>query len=71
MQNLVSYLVFITEVLALIEGYCYEYVIGDKAYDSGAFIAESTSQGAIAVILPREGRTESREYDEILYKRGT
>ncbi len=33
----------ITQAPALIEGYSYEYVIGDKAYDSDAFIAEITS----------------------------
>ena len=55
---------------ALIEGYSYEYVIGDKAYDSDAFIAEITSQDAIAVIPPRKGRTGlPREYDKELYKR--
>ncbi|MDE0636578.1 MAG: hypothetical protein OXI43_12125 [Candidatus Poribacteria bacterium] len=42
----------ITQVSALIEGYSYEYVIGDKvSYDSDAFIAEITSRDAIAVSL--------------------
>ena len=60
----------ITQAPALIEGYSYEYVIGDKAYDSDAFIAEITSQDAIAVIPPRKGRTGfPREYDKELYKR--
>ena len=59
----------ITQAPALLEGYSYEYVIGDKAYDSDAFIAEIASQDAIAVIPPRKGRTEPREYDKELYKR--
>ena len=59
----------ITQASALLKGYSYEYVIGDKAYDSDAFIAEITSQDAIAVIPPRKGRTEPREYDKELYKR--
>ena len=59
----------ITQASALLDGYSYEYVIGDKAYDSDAFIAEITSEAAIAVILPRKGRTEPRAYDETLYKR--
>ena len=60
----------ITQAPALIEGYSYEYVIGDKADDSDAFIAEIASQDAIAVIPPRKGRTGfPREYDETLYKR--
>ena len=47
------------------------YVIGDKAYDSDAFIAEiSLRKDAIAVIPPRKGRTGfPRAYDETLYKR--
>ena len=49
---------------ALIEGYS-----TDKAYDSDAFIAEIASQDAIAVIPPRKGRTEPREYDKELYRR--
>lgn len=59
----------ITQASALIEGYCYEHVIGDKVYDSDAFIEEITSRDAIAVIPPRKGRTEPRAYDETLYKR--
>ena len=59
----------ITQAPALIQGYRYDYVIGDKADDSDAFIAEITSQDAIAVIPPRKGRTEPRAYDEALYKR--
>ena len=59
----------ITQAHALLEGYCYEYVIGDKAYDSDALIAEITSRAAIAVIPPRRDRTEPQAYDETLYKR--
>ena len=49
----------ITQAPALLEGYSYEYVRGDKSYDSDAFIAEITSQDAIAVIPSRKGRTGS------------
>ena len=59
----------ITQALELLDGYSYEYVIGDKAYDSDALIAEITSQDAIAVIPPRRDRTKPRSYDETLYKR--
>ena len=44
------------------------YVIGDKAYDSDAFIAEITSHDAIAVIPPRKNSTETRTYDKELSK---
>jgi transposase len=59
----------ITQASALIEGYSYEYVIGDKAYDSDAFRDEIVSAGGVAVIPPRESRTDPRPYDEELYKR--
>ncbi len=59
----------ITQASALIKGYSYQYVIGDKAYDSDAFIEEIVSNNATAVIPPRKNRTEIRTYDKELYKR--
>ena len=59
----------ITQASALIQGYCYEYVIADKAYDSDAFIAEIRSEGGVAVIPPRRNRTQTRAYDKEMYKR--
>ena len=59
----------ITQASALIKGYSYQYVIGDKAYDSDAFIEEIVSHDATAVIPPRKNRTEIRTYDKELYKR--
>ncbi len=59
----------ITQASELIQGCSYQYVIGDKAYDSDAFIAEIVSNDAIAVIPPRKNRTEKRTYDKELYKR--
>lgn len=58
----------ITQASELIQGYSYQYVIGDKAYDADAFIAEITSQDAIAVIPPRKNRKQTRTYDKELYK---
>lgn len=59
----------ITQAPALIDGYSYEYVIGDKAYDSDAFREEIVSAGGVAVIPPRNSRTDPRPYDQDLYKR--
>ena len=59
----------ITQASKLIIGYSFEYVIGDKAYDSDAFIAEIVSKDAIAVIPPRKSRIQTRTYDKELYKR--
>ncbi|MYA56984.1 IS5 family transposase, partial [Candidatus Poribacteria bacterium] len=59
----------ITQASALLEGYCYASVIGDKAYDSDAFREAIVSGGGVAVIPPRESRTDPPPYDEALYKR--
>ena len=59
----------ITQASALIEGYSYEYVIGNKAYDSDAFKEAIVSAGGVAVIPPRDSRRDPCPYDEALYKR--
>ena len=59
----------ITQAPALIQGYSYEAAIADKAYNSDAFREEIVSAGGVAVIPPRDNRTDPRPYDEALYKR--
>ena len=58
----------IVEAEGLIIGYNSEYVIGDKRYDSDAFIAVIKANGAIAVIPPKSHRVDQRTYDKHLYK---
>ena len=58
----------ITQASALIQGYCYKSVIGDKAYNSDAFREEIASLGGVAVIPPRDSHTAPYSYDEELYK---
>lgn len=58
----------ITQAPALIEGFESEYVIGDKGYDSQAFIARIEAAGAQAVIPARKYRREPRSYDRHVYK---
>jgi transposase len=58
----------VTQGIHLIEGFSCPYVIGDKGYDSDAFIAAIEAMGAVAVIPPRKNRVEQRCYDEQLYK---
>ena len=53
----------------MLDGFSSNYVIGDKGYDSDAFIAEITSRDAVAVIPPRKNRKHPRTYDKELYKR--
>jgi transposase len=45
-----------------------EFVLGDKAYDSDAFVEEIESIGAVAVIPPKKNRLKPREYDKEIYK---
>ena len=59
----------ITQAAALIQGYSYEYVIADKAYDSDTFREAIVSGGGVAVILSRDRRADPHPYDEDLYKR--
>lgn len=45
-----------------------EAVLGDKGYDSNAFVEQIVEIEAEAVIPPRKGRKEVRDYDVELYK---
>ena len=56
----------VREGIKLIAGFSSAYVIGDKGYDSDAFIAAIAARGA--VIPPRKNRVVARCYDEELYK---
>ena len=58
-----------TEASALIQGNleC-AHVIGDRGYDSDAFIAAIQAQQAEAVIPPKKNRVVPRDYDKVLYK---
>ena len=52
----------------LVDGLQAQWVIADKGYDSGAFVAVIQRQGAQAVIPPLSNRKTQREYDRHLYK---
>jgi transposase len=58
----------ITQAPALIAGLEADQVIGDKGYDSDAFVACIESSGAQAVIPPRKTRLEQRAYDRHAYR---
>ena len=45
-----------------------EAVLGDKGYDSDAFVDAVRSRGAEAVIPPKKNRIAPREYDHVVYK---
>lgn len=42
--------------------------LGDKGYDSDAFVATVEARGAEAVIPPKKNRVEPRDYDAVVYK---
>lgn len=58
----------ITQAPALVADYSCEWVIGDTAYDSDAFLGQVVAGGAVPVIPPRANRKEPREYDQHLYR---
>jgi transposase len=58
----------ITQAEALIEGIEHAAVLGDKGYDSDAFIRAIMQQNCTPVIPPRSNRKQPRDYDEELYK---
>ena len=44
------------------------FVLGDKAYDSDAVVAQIEAQGSQAVIPPRRGRRVVRSYDRDVFR---
>ena len=52
----------------MIAGYSSEYGIGDKGYDSDAFLQLIMDSGAVPVIPPTSNRRVMREYDPHLYR---
>ena len=53
---------------SLVKGIRAWFVIGDKGYDSQAFVAEAKEQGMIAVIPSRKNCKKQRYYNRELYK---
>jgi transposase len=58
----------ITHAEALLADHEPEAVIGDKGYDSDAFVAAVKERGAEAIIPPKNNRRAPREYDRHTYK---
>lgn len=57
-----------TQAEALIEGYSFDRLLADKAYDSDDLLKIVAKKEAEAVIPPRASRQEQREYDKHWYK---
>lgn len=58
----------ITQAATLLQGHRCDYVIADKAFDDDDFIQLIRDMGAIPIIPARKNRTQSRDYDQHLYK---
>ena len=58
----------ISQAKALLADLASDNVIADRGYDSDAFIAFIQAGGSVAVIPPRDNRTEPRAYDKEQYK---
>ena len=58
----------ITQAQALVKEFVAEYVIGDKGYDSEAFVSRLKEQATEAVIPSRATNKVQREIDTHLYK---
>jgi transposase len=52
----------------LIEGFSFEALIADKAFDSNAIIADLDARGAKVVISQHPRRSQPRAIDEEIYK---
>lgn len=58
----------LTQAQALIEGFEFDHLIADKAYDADDFICLILKAEAQVVIPPRAKRNDPRNYDEHIYK---
>jgi transposase len=58
----------ITQGEALVVNFEVEHLIGDKGYDSAAFLQFILERGAVPVIPPRSNLKTPRDYDQYLYR---
>jgi transposase len=52
----------------LIEGFCAQYLLADRGYDTNEIIAMAQNGKMTAVIPPKKNRKEQRDYDKYIYK---
>jgi len=57
-----------TQAGRLVEDIDAENLLGDKGYDSDAFVKTLEGNGITPVIPPRKGRKSPRDYDKYLYR---
>jgi transposase len=57
-----------THAKELFEDLQAQYLLADKGYDSQEIVDSAQAQGMQAVIPPRSGRKQPRDYDRAIYK---
>ena len=57
-----------TQAGELMEGIDAEYLLADKAYDTGAIINQCQDQGIEPVIPSKSNRRQPREHDQYVYR---
>jgi transposase len=58
----------ITEAVALIDGFSFEYVLADRGYDGQAVIEKIEESGAEPVIPSKKNAKQPRDYDDWRYR---
>lgn len=58
----------ITQAPDLTDGFDFDHLLADRAYDADDFLQRLADQDAVAVIPPRANRRTPREYDTYLYR---
>jgi transposase len=57
-----------TQAERLMEGFCAEYLLADRGYDSDAIVEAALLKGMTPVIPPKSNRKIKRDCDEYIYK---
>ena len=56
------------QAVPLIDGFCAQYLLADRGYDTDEMLDQALERGMTPVIPPRKDRKAQRKYDKALYK---
>lgn len=56
------------QAVALIDGFCAQYLLADRGYDTDEILDQALERGMTPVIPPRKKRKKLRKYDKEIYK---
>jgi transposase len=57
-----------TQAITLMDGFCAQYLLADRGYDTNEIFEQAELRGMSPVIPPKRNRKEQRSYDRELYK---